>query len=545
MTTTTSLSAKPLGEKYWWQYLSRYHWFVLIVCALGWMFDCADQIIFTSSRAIAMRDLMPGATAEHQTAIGGWATTVFMIGWATGGLVFGIVGDKWGRAKTMGLTIFLYAIFTGLSALAQDWVQFAVARFATGFGVGGEFAAGAALVADVMPQRARAQALGMLQALSAIGNILGALMLGVVALRTGNNDHLTWRYLYLVGALPALMAVFVMSRMKEPEKWVEAKAAAKASGRDDFGRIGDLFTHRRWRRNTLVGLSLAISGVIGVWGIGFYSPELIDSTFPPMTAAAGEQVQRLVDAPQDAIRSAEISSLSALARQTENGHPTPKAVEAKDAQDAYRRLLSRTASYGEVLPDDLSLVHLTSQRQAKLAALLAKRMEPKQGARLKSNALMLQQVGAFFGMLIFSFLAVRIGRRWSFVIAFVLAWISIYVVFLGFHRENQIWYLYPLLGFCTLLPFGGYAVYFPELYPTRLRTTGTGFCYNVGRYVSSVGPLAFGGLGALLVGRFEIPAFRVAAVIVASIYILGIIAAIAGPETKDQPLPEDEGVAAH
>jgi MFS family permease len=542
--STHLLTPDTLEKKFWWQYLGGYHWYVLIVCALGWMFDCADQIIFYSSRAIALRDLMPGTTAEHQAQIGGYATMLFMIGWATGGLVFGIVGDKWGRAKTMGLTIFLYAVFTGLSALSQNWQQFAVSRFVTGFGVGGEFAAGAALVADVMPQPARAQALGMLQALSAVGNIFGALMLGVVTLWAGNDEHLTWRYLYCVGALPALIAVFVMLGMREPRKWVEAKAAARASGNANFGRISDLFTDHRWRRNTIVGLLLAISGVIGVWGIGFFSPELLDTTFPPMTEAAAVRVQKLIEAPE-AMRGVELSNLADLAQQTENGKATAQAMQAKEAQEVYRRLLSRTAVYGQPDPRDLRAVQISPARRAKFGALMAKRMEPKVGAALKSRALILQQIGAFLGMLTFSFLAVRIGRRWSFAIAFVAAWASIYIVFLGFQHPHQIWFLFPLLGFCTLLPFGGYAVYFPELFPTRLRTTGTGFCYNVGRYVSSVGPPMLTTLQVALVGRFEIPSFRVAAVIVSSIYIIGIVAAFAGPETMGQPLPEDEGMAVH
>jgi MFS family permease len=544
MSTTNLLTPETLEKRNWWTYLNGYHWFVLIVCALGWMFDCADQIIFYSSRAIALRDLMPGTPDKVQTQMGGYVTMVFMIGWASGGLVFGIIGDKWGRAKTMGLTIFLYALFTGLSALSQNWQQFAASRFLTGFGVGGEFAAGAALVADVMPSQARAQALGMLQALSAIGNVLGAIMLQVVAYWAGNNEHLVWRYLYFVGALPAIIAVFVMIKMREPEKWVAAKATAKATGDKSMGRISDLFAIPRWRRNTFVGLALAISGVIGVWGIGFYSPELIDSTFPPMTAAAGRHVETILHTPAQA-RSILVSSLATTAKQTQDAEPTKEAADAKDALSAYKRLLDRTVKYRQTVPDDLSTVEIDPQRQAKIEALLAKRMEPKVGATLKSNALILQQVGAFLGMLTFSMLAVRIGRRMSFAIAFLLAWASIYLVFLGFHEQSQIWYMYPLLGFCTLLPFGGYAVYFPELFPTRLRTTGTGFCYNVGRYISAMGPPLLTYLSAVLMGRFETPAFRMAAVMVASVYIVGIAAAFMGPETKDQPLPDDERVGAH
>ena len=115
---------------------------------------------------------MAGKVAEY----GGYATSIFMIGWAIGGLVFGILGDKIGRAKTMMLTILLYSVFTGLSALSVGVWDFAFYRFLTGLGVGGEFAVGVALVAEVMPDRARTSALGWLQALSAVGNMMAALI---------------------------------------------------------------------------------------------------------------------------------------------------------------------------------------------------------------------------------------------------------------------------------------------------------------------------------------------------------------------------------
>src|SRR5581483_11222330 len=108
-----------------------------------------------------------------------WATTVatsiFMIGWATGGIIFGILGDRIGRARTMVLTILLYSLFTGLSALSLGVWDFSLYRFLSGLGVGGQFAVGVALVAEVMPDRARPHALGWLQALSAIGNVTAAL----------------------------------------------------------------------------------------------------------------------------------------------------------------------------------------------------------------------------------------------------------------------------------------------------------------------------------------------------------------------------------
>jgi MFS family permease len=550
--TTLPLGTETLDDRrYWFQHMNRNCWYVLILCALGWMFDCADQMIFTISRSITMRDLLPAATQQHQNLMGGWATTLFMIGWATGGLLFGIVGDRWGRAKTMALTVFLYATFTGLSALSQTWWQFAGSRFLTGFGVGGEFAAGAALVADVMPQKARVQALALLQALSAVGNILGALMLKVVAMSLKGNPrivHWEWRYLYIIGAVPALLAVFVMSRMREPEKWVQAKKAAVDSGANDFGRMGDLFAVPRWRYHVVIGLALAIAGVIGLWGISFYSPELIDATFPQMTVETGRVVESVVRAPDDSARAYMVSGIQAAAdKVVPKGDKAADDIKARATEQkrAYANLLSRTAPHGEELPAELSMVHLNPARLASMSTLLQKRISEEEGASLKSYGSMVQQIGAFFGMLSFGFLAMRIGRRRTFVVSFILAWASIYIVFLGFSHPGQVWYLYPLLGFCTLLPFGGYAVYFPELFPTRLRSTGTGFCYNVGRYVASVGPLTAGSLGAVFAGRFETAGFRVASVVVASVYLLGIIAALCGPETKGQPLPEDQRAAPH
>jgi len=437
-----SASGRP-----WWRLLNRYHWYVFALAALGWLFDTFDQHIFTMSRSYAMRDLMRGTTQGLQTAYGGYATSLFIVGWATGGLIFGTIGDKFGRAKTMALTVLLYAAFTGLSALSRNWWQFGLFRFMTGLGIGGEFAAGAALVAEVMPQEARARALGMLQSLSAVGNIMAGFALRLEPL-------IAWRGLYLVGTLPAILAVFVMAGLREPERWVQARRAASRAGAlpsEQFGSFSELFTNPRWRRNALVGLGVAVSGVIGAWGIAFYSPELMDR------------------------------ALSGLPAVTLNHY--------------------------------------------------------------KSWAMVLQQVGAFFGMFGFSYLGTKIGRRPAFLAAFLAAWASVLFVFCCFFRADQIWYMYPLLGFGTLAPFGLYAVYFPELFPTRLRTTGTGFCYNVGRYISAVGPLLIGNLALALEGSFPHRGFRAAAVVVASCYIIGIASLLWAPETKGRPLPEDEPTA--
>src|SRR5271154_4137464 len=155
----------------WWRLLNRYHWFVLVVATLGWMFDTMDQQLFNIARNPAMRALKPDAVPTYS----GYATSIFLVGWGTGGLIFGVLGDLIGRARSMVLTILLYSLFTGLSALSVGFWDFALYRFLTGLGVGGQFAVGVSLVAEVMPERARSSALGMLQALSAVGNIAAGL----------------------------------------------------------------------------------------------------------------------------------------------------------------------------------------------------------------------------------------------------------------------------------------------------------------------------------------------------------------------------------
>ena len=102
-----------------------------------------------------------------------------------------------------------------------------------------------------------------------------------------------------------------------------------------------------------------------------------------------------------------------------------------------------------------------------------------------------------------------------------------------------------MIGFCTLAPFGGYAIYFPELFPTRLRTTGTSFCYNVGRYVTAFGVSILGPLAATLQGVTSMPGFRLAAILLSCSYLIGLSALIWAPETVNKALPEDEKTISH
>ena len=145
----------------WWRELSREHWFVLIMASLAWALDCFDQQIFNLARSPAIKDLMPGAGSTEITKWGGYTTSIFVAGWATGGLIFGPIGDRIGRARTLMITVLMYSICTGLSAFAQNVYDFAIYRFITGLGVGGVFGLSVALIADSLPDRSRTSALGV------------------------------------------------------------------------------------------------------------------------------------------------------------------------------------------------------------------------------------------------------------------------------------------------------------------------------------------------------------------------------------------------
>lgn len=445
----------------WWKDLTPYHWFVFSMASLAWLFDCLDQQLFILARNFAMESLLPKGMDPGK--YGTYATAIFVAGWATGGLIFGAMGDRIGRAKTLTLTVLMYSLFTGLSAFSKGWIDFAIYRFLTGLGVGGVFGLAVALIADGLPDRSRAGALGSLQALSAVGNITAGLISmwvgGMVAAKTITPDW-SWKLMFMIGALPAFLCVFLQVRLKEPEKWVAAREAGRLTGAK-FGSYMSLFGDVRWRGPALWGMVLSIAGVIGLWGIGFFAPELV----------------------------------------------------------------------GPVIENSLREQNLPA---AEIAG--AKR------TWVGINSIV-QNLGAFFGMLGMSVLAQRIGRKPAFAIAFIAALLATVGFFQFFNGKGDIW-MSAVMGACQLALFAGFAIYLPELFPTRLRSTGTSFCYNVGRFVAAFGILqtasikAWASTGAVTPAE-KIDAFRNAASYMSVIFLLGLVALIFLPETKGRAMPED------
>ncbi|HXG91810.1 MAG TPA: MFS transporter [Blastocatellia bacterium] len=436
-----SQAHSPAARSSWTREVTRYQWLVLIVAWLGWVFDSMDGTLFSLVLKSSMPDLVHAGA--DQATIGFYSSVVFSVmltGWAIGGITFGILADYIGRTKALVATILIYSLFTGLSAAAQTWWQLAIFRFITGLGLGGEWAAGAALVAEVWPNHFRAKAGAILQSAAAFGYFFAAL----INLTAGARS---WRYVYLVGAAPALFVLLIRMIVKEPEAWVEVRNQRRLARADRRSRTTELgsFTLKQLfspalRRDTLVASSLAFVVLLALWGGTMWIP-----------AATGEIA----------------------------------AGEGFSTADQSR--------YG-------------------------------------SYAVMLLNGGSLFGYVAFGPLADWIGRRATFLIYFVGGVILFPVTFLIAGGVDRILTLAPMVGFFTLGVTSGFPIYLPELFPTRVRTTGVGFCYNLGRIVTAGGVLITG----QLVATFG--SYAMAASAVSFIYLLGIVVLILARETRGQRL---------
>lgn len=292
----TTIASQPLElpAARWWQLFNRNHWFVFAVASLAWLFDCLDQQLFNLARDGAMEDLLKSKIKALEFAP--YTTSVFLIGWALGGLLFGALGDRIGRARILTISILLYSLCTGLSSFSTGFRDFCAYRFLTGLGVGGVFGLAVALVADSVPDRSRAPALGMLQSLSTLGNITAGLLgmgVGFLAARALLPFGLkAWQAMFLVGAVPAMLCVLILIRLKEPDKWVQAKARGAQTG-VKLGSYGLLLRHPVWSRNAWLGLILCCAGIIGLWGLGNFHPKIVGSIVEAHLSSSGFSPQAM------------------------------------------------------------------------------------------------------------------------------------------------------------------------------------------------------------------------------------------------------------
>jgi MFS family permease len=398
-----------------------------------------DAMIYALVLTPALQDLLRASSVasvgvESIGWYGGVIFSIFLLGWAVGGVLFGWCADRFGRRIILIVTLLLITGSTGLAALSGHWWELAGLRFLTGMGIGGQWAAGAALVAEMWPDEKRAGAGSFLQSAWGVGFFLAA------AVNLAVKDF-GWRGLFAAGLLPVGSVPVIWLWITDSPRWILARCRAAEAGHHPNIEIRELFGGEL-RRSTLIGSGLAFVAVFGIWGATNWTPSLVHA-----------------------------------------------------------------------LPDVGSL-------------------EPANAAELVSYAIMALNAGALVGYLSVGPLAERLGRRPTFAVMCAGALLIIPLTCLAPTAYVQVVLLLPVLGFFSKGIFAGFPIYLPELYPTRLRATGAGFCYNAGRTIASPSPLLTGTLVAALGG------FGRAAAAIALVYLLGLLILPFAPETKGRPLPE-------
>jgi MFS family permease len=384
--------------------LTRYQWLVLFAAWLGWGFDVFDGLLFNYVAPICVPQLLgldpaDAATKGQTLYYTALLTSLLLLGWAAGGIAFGKLTDRLGRTRTLLLTMLTYSLATAACAFAPNLPTLAVFRFIASFGIGGEWAAGAALVAETLPMNKRVLGGALLYTSAPAGLFLATFVndlftrqLDVIA----GNPELSWRAVFLTGLVPAVVAMIIRMKVKEPESWSpEAKP-----------RLRELFSPER-RSATVSGLSMAIIALVTWWSC---------SAFIPVVA----------------------SLLSSSAAGTD-----PVAAQALRTQ----YITTATTCFN---------------------------------------------LGGLIGTLLTVPIALRAGRRAMFLGYFLASALAIWTTFGMEHAPETRLYLMFTVGLTVFGVFGSFTFYLPELFPSRLRGTGSGFCYNAGRILTACFPFAVG-----------------------------------------------------
>ncbi|MGB8165940.1 MAG: MFS transporter, partial [Chthoniobacteraceae bacterium] len=329
-------------------------------------------------------------------------------------------------------------------------------------GVGGVFGLAVALIAETVPSGARVQSLGMLQVLSTIGNVsAGFAKMAIDSLEASKTIAAGsgWRWMFLIGALPAVMFIFTRKKLKEPESWQRLKDANALPKGSIFSPYASLIGAARWRRNLIVGALIASTGVVGLWAIGEYAVDLQKTVFATHFASAGF---------------------------------APDVVKTK-------------------VNDAITIAYL------------------------------LNMVGAATGMWLFTRLAHASGRKVAFAVGFTTALVVTVFVYWKMNSPADAYWMMPLMGAAQLGPFAGFAIYLPELFPSSLRSTGTSFCYNLGRFAAAAGSFYSAVLTKqVFAGYPGVLPLRYSAMTMCVIFLVGLVTAVFfAPETRGQALPDD------
>jgi MFS family permease len=422
--TLQNAHPKPLEQKLLTG-VTRYHVLVFVCCWLGGIFDGMDSSLMSVALPAAISELIGSSSKILVSQVASYVSAIFLIGWMFGGILFGFIGDKLGRVKSMIFSILLYAAFTGLAGLAHNWPELALCRFLTGLGIGGELVSIATFLTEVWPERSRAIAVGIL---------ITSYQAGVFLAGSVNFIFSNWRIVFFVGALPALLVILLRLALRESEKWIEDRDKAITHG-EDLSQLKTLFQSHH-SQSLIVG-GLAFGGLLmGYWASLSWIPTWI-------------------------------GSLIAGNSSSERGIVT-----------------------------------------------------------------MYQGLAAILGCITSGFLCNFIGRKKTLIIGFTACFASSALLFLtNKNFSSVIYWETALVGYFIGLTQASMYIYLPELFATRVRATGTGFCLNVGRLVTIVAVFFVGTVVAALGG------YANAAYVFSFAYLVGAVSSIFGKETKDQVLP--------
>ena len=393
--------------------MNGYQWTVLFAAWLGWGFDVFDGLLFNYVAPNCVPTLLHiplGSPAARAATLhwNGLLTAALLLSWAGGGMFFGRLADRIGRTKTLLLTMLLYAAGTACCALAPNIAVLLLFRVVAGLGIGGEWAAGAAMVAEVVPEKRRVEAGALLYTSAPAGLFLASFAVHQIAgVWFPGSPETSWRYVFLCGLLPAGAALLVRLFVREPERWKAASEAAPAP------RLAELFTPEN-RALTVSGLVPALTVLIMWWSC---------NTFISIVAT------------HLASGSAKVEGLTKLLTQTRI--------------EDWKAIATYSFNWGGLL-----------------------------GTLLTIPA------------------AKYLGRRAMFGVYFVLSAAALFATFgLSIAPETRL-YFYFFIGLTVFGVFGSFTYYLPELFPTRLRATGAGFCYNFGRIFAAAGPFLVGTIAA-------------------------------------------------
>jgi len=278
----------------WYAGLTRRHWRILWGSYLGWIFDGYEAVALVYALRPALGSLLTPEQAQAPAFYVGAAIGITLLGWGLGGLMGGIAADYIGRKRMMMLSILGYALFTGLTAFAGSFAQLAILRFITGLAIGSEWSTGIALVAETWPNRARPKGCGFLQSGFGGGAVLAAIVWALLAAFDPLGPD-SWRIMFALGALPALVCLYLRRALEESEQWMQAlreqRWAATAEdatspqpkGRRPFS-LTEIFRERESRRRVLLATLMSFATTVGWWAVSSWLPAYTEG----LAKAAGE-----------------------------------------------------------------------------------------------------------------------------------------------------------------------------------------------------------------------------------------------------------------